>query len=56
MFCRRAFTHLRVGDRRLAPMYGRQLVLPAVLQSDFLPFTGALSACADRPFGERSPT
>jgi hypothetical protein len=31
----------RVGDSRLAPVGGRSLVLPIVLLSDFLPFTGA---------------
>ncbi|MDR0336777.1 MAG: hypothetical protein LBI18_06765 [Planctomycetaceae bacterium] len=34
MFRRRVFTHHHVGDSRLAPVYGRQFVLPSCLESD----------------------
>ncbi|MDR1140672.1 MAG: hypothetical protein LBL62_03200 [Planctomycetaceae bacterium] len=46
----------RVGDSRLASEFGRKSDNKPVDNTDCHPNTEALSANADQPFGERSPT
>ncbi|MDR0704045.1 MAG: hypothetical protein LBF88_03575 [Planctomycetaceae bacterium] len=46
---RRNFLVNSVGDSRLAPVFGRQSVLPTVLHSDFLPFTESSRLSPMRP-------
>ncbi|MDR0611594.1 MAG: hypothetical protein LBG58_15910 [Planctomycetaceae bacterium] len=46
----------RRRTRRLDPVFGWQLVLPTVLRSNFLPFTGASRLSPAQCFGETLPT
>ncbi|MDR0338484.1 MAG: hypothetical protein LBI18_15540 [Planctomycetaceae bacterium] len=45
-----------VGDSRLAPVFGRQFVLPNGLESDCRLNTSSSRLSPTRPFGERLPT
>ncbi|MDR2705457.1 MAG: hypothetical protein LBC02_06735 [Planctomycetaceae bacterium] len=48
MFRRRVFTHHRVGDSRLAPVFGRKSDSKPVSNTNYRPNTRSLSASADR--------